>query len=97
MNEYKVTYHPNGRKHSEQYYDLQGEFHRDCCLPDYHSWYPTGISILITYYIHGVKYNLNNPCWIRFTEKGKIDDKYYDVNDKLYQNKLIWMNNIKKI
>jgi hypothetical protein len=95
---HRIVYHPNGRKYREQYYGLDGKYHRDnSCLPDYHSWYPTGITYHKTYCTHGNYHNICNPADIWFFQNGKIRGKYYNINGKLFDNKLTWMNLIKNI
>ena len=93
---YQMSFYNNGNKLLEQYYNLQGNFHRDGGLPDYQEWYENGTHYKITYYAHGEFHNICNPCIIYFFENGKIGIKYYQINSHKY-SKLGWKNKIKNI
>jgi hypothetical protein len=91
---HKIQFYANGRKYRDQYYDENGNENREDYLPDYHSWGPNGYTSLITYYIHGRQHNINNPSCISF-DNGKIESKYYYINDNWMRNKLNWLGQIK--
>jgi hypothetical protein len=92
----KIEYHSNGCKAYEQYHDLQGEYHRKAGLPDYHSWYPTGMTSHITYFVHGKYHNISNPANIHYYINSKIISKIYSILNITY-SKIHWQNKIKKI
>jgi antitoxin component YwqK of YwqJK toxin-antitoxin module len=94
---HKIEYHPNGCKSYEQYYDLNGLFHRDDGLPDYQLWYENGSLFRTSYYTHGGPHNINNPTGIWFYKNGKINFKQYDIKGYPQSNKLNWNNCIKNI
>jgi hypothetical protein len=93
---HKIDCYDNGRKYRDQYYDKNGEYHRDSCLPDYHSWYENGMLFHKTYCVHGKLHNICNPADIWFRKNGKIDIKRYKIKDIGYF-KLQWQNYIKQI
>jgi antitoxin component YwqK of YwqJK toxin-antitoxin module len=93
---HKIEYHPNGCKSCERYYDQDGKDHRDSYLPDYQTWYENGIPFIISFFVHGLEHNLNNPSWFEFSVNYKIVNKDYAINDINY-SKLKWTNQIKNI
>ena len=93
---HRINFYPNGNKWYEQFYDKRGNCHRKQGLPDYQKWYENGITSYKTYYVHGKRYNINNPCIISFFKNGRILYKSYDLNNHKY-SKLGWQNKIKNI
>ena len=91
---YQMSFYNNGNKRHEQYYDQQGNYHRNPGLPDYQQWYENGIAYNKTYTVHGRRHNIHNPCVISFFKNGRILYKSYDLNNNIY-SKLNWMNLIK--
>lgn len=96
MKEYLIEYYPNGCIKHEQFYDEQGNHHRESGLPADITWYKNGKTRYIMYVIHGRRHNINNPTGIRFNQNGKIWVKDYRLN-KCWYIKLNWMNQIKSI
>jgi antitoxin component YwqK of YwqJK toxin-antitoxin module len=94
---HKILFHPNGCKCSEHYFDQNGKDHRDNCLPDYQSWYENGYLYRMTFCAHGKYHNIHNPADIWYNENGKIEDKFYYINDTHFRNKLNWKNKIKQL
>jgi antitoxin component YwqK of YwqJK toxin-antitoxin module len=94
---HKIQFYPNGSKCSEQYYGQDGKDHRNKCLPDFQKWRENGYLQRQTFYTHGSEHNISNPADIWFNENGKIEDKFYYINDCYYDNKLDWNNCIKNI
>jgi hypothetical protein len=95
---HKIGFHDNGCIWHEQYYDQNGEYHRNnCYLPDYQQWYDNGYLYRLTFYIHGDQHNICNPADIWYNENGKIDAKNYYICDNDCDNKLTWLNLIKNI
>jgi antitoxin component YwqK of YwqJK toxin-antitoxin module len=93
---HEIVFRDNGGKFSEQYYDQNGKFHREDCLPAYQVWHISGIISQQSYYNDGKHHNINNPSELYFNQKGKIIFKFYDLHGVNFF-KLKWMNKIKKI
>ena len=93
---HKIIFYSNGNKLYEQFYDQQEKYHREQGLPDYQKWHNNGITYYLTYYVHGKRHNIHNPCIIEFGENGKIVVKYYAL-DNFSGIKLFWINSIKNV
>jgi antitoxin component YwqK of YwqJK toxin-antitoxin module len=93
---HKIVFHLNGIIKSHQFYDENGGDHRDGGLPDYQEWHGNGMSFLISFFVHSLEHNINNPSWISTNVNCKIVEKDYAINDINY-SKLKWMNQIKAI
>jgi antitoxin component YwqK of YwqJK toxin-antitoxin module len=92
---HKIEFHPNNREYRECFYNEKGTLHR-INAPAKQYWYDNGFKRYESYFIKGSYHNICNPSRIWYFEFSKIRWKYYHINDN-GDNKLNWMNCIKKI
>lgn len=91
-----ASYHPNGNKQFEQYYDEDEKWHNNFG-PDCQYWYNNGYLSDKLFTIHGERHNICNPAVICYARNGKINRKSYCIDDRYFSDKLDWINNIKYV
>jgi antitoxin component YwqK of YwqJK toxin-antitoxin module len=95
---HEITFHPNGRKFRECFYNKNRYYHNKLNNPAYQEWYDNGCKSYVSYFVNGCRHNIYNPARIWYTQfGGKINQKEYYINDFDLDNKLNWRKQIKNI
>ena len=77
------TFWPNGNIKSRDYYDDNGQLHKEDG-PARQRWYENGQLDYQSYYINGQRHNDKGPASEGWYENGQLDYRSYSINGQLH-------------
>lgn len=92
-----IEHYINGNIRYEYFFDENVFYNNHNNLPAIQEWHANGKLSYQGYYNHNNLHNIFNPSTIHFNYVGKINIKFYHINDNDCDNKLNWQNHIKNI